>query len=340
MPPLPTTALLLLALLAGPSRAADSFEAVDMSALRQRAAAARAAGAGAAPAPAAAPAAEVRPETPEPRVMSGAVDMTPFLRRLEDLGFKTATVRVLLSRITVAFGAPDGAANAQWRWIRKILVLPDSLKQPGTNAVKYDLQPNEVATVIHELTHAANSVIASEAAAKGTPAHEHWDAVETIRNDLRASAYFYRYSGFKADEVSGYFMGAALSQVFDAVGEIALYNTTRAAPAGSDPDMLQGTLILPTAATARDDFDRMLAAKSDQVFGKVSVVDEASFEGSPIGWEERPMTKTQMYKNILGLEPPKDRVELLRRLNAADNEWVRDVKRRALETRRRLAPRR
>lgn len=331
-----TPLMLLLAALAGPALAADAFEAVDMSAIRERARAARAASA----APAAAPAEEVRPQTPEPAVMSGAVDMGPFLRRLEDLGFKTATVRTVLSRITVAFGAPSGSANAQWRWIRKILVLPDSLKQPGTSSVRYDLAPNEIATVIHELTHAANSVLASEAAAKGTPAREHWDAVETIRNDLRASAYFYRYSGFKADEVSGYFMGAALSEVFDAVVEIVTYNTSRALPAGMDPDMVQGALLLPTADTARDDFDRMLAAKGNQAFGKASVVEEATFEGAPVGWEERPMTKTQMYRGVLGLDPPQDRAELLRRLNAADNEWVRGVKQRALETRRRLAARR
>lgn len=337
MPPL----LLLLAALAGPALAADSFEAVDMSALRERArSAARAAPGAPAAGPAAAPAEEVRPQTPEPAVMSGAVDMGPFLRRLEDLGFKTGTVRTLLSRITVAFGAPSGSANAQWRYIRKILVLPDGLKQPGTSSVRYDLAPNEIATVIHEMTHAANSVLASEAAAKGTPAHEHWDAVETIRNDLRASAYFYRYSGFKADEVSGYFMGAAYSEIFDAVVEIVTYNTSRALPEGMDPDMMQGTLILPTAATARDDFDRMLAAKSGQAFGKVSVVEDAMFEGAPVGWEERPMTKTQMYRHILGLDPPKDRAELLRRMNAADNEWIRGVKKRALETRRRLAARR
>ena len=315
-----------------------------MNALRQRAAAARAAGAGAAPAraePAAgATAAEARPATPEPPVMSGAVDMGPFLRRLEDLGFKTGTVRTLLSKITVAFGAPSGSANAQWRFIRGILVLPDALKQPGTSSVRYDLKPNEIATVIHEMTHAANSVLASESAARGSVAFEHWDAVNTIWADLRSSAYFYRYAGFKADEVSGYFMGSSYSQVFDAIDEIVLYNTMRAAPADADIEALGGKLILPTAATARDGFEENLAKSANQVFGRVSVVDEAMFEGALIGWEERPMTKTQMYQNILGLNPPKNRAELLQRLNASDNEWIRDVRRRTIETRRRLAARR
>ncbi|MCM2304698.1 MAG: hypothetical protein NDJ72_08350, partial [Elusimicrobia bacterium] len=314
---------------------------IDMGALRQRAAAARAASAASgasAAAPAAAPAPEVRPESPEPRLMSGAVDMTPFVRRLEDTGFKTDTVRLLLTKMTVSFAAPDGAANAQWRFIRKILVLPDKLKQPGTNAIKYALNSDEVATVIHEMTHAANTLLASQTAPKGSVAYEHWDAVETIRNDLRASAYFYRYSGFKADEVSGYYMGDAISEVFDAIDEIVFYNTTHAAPPGTDPDMAQGNLLHPTAA-ALDDQGRAMAANERQVFGRVTVVEDATLEGAVIGWEERPMTKTQMYKNILGLDPPKDRPELLRRLNAADNEWMRDVKRRTLEARRRLAAR-
>lgn len=334
-----TPLILLLAALAGPALAADSFEAIDMNALRERArSAARAAPA--APAAAAAPAEEVRPQTPEPAVMSGAVDMGPFLRRLEDLGFKTATVRTLLSKITVAFAAPSGSANAQWRYIRKILVLPNALRQPGTSAIRYDLAPNEVATVIHEMTHAANSVLASETAAKGTPAYEHWDAVNTIWADLRGSAFFYRYAGFKADEVSGYFMGAAYYQVFDAVVEIVTYNTSRALPEGMDPDMVQGTLLLPTAQNARDPFEEALASRSGEVYGMATVVEDAMFEGTPVGWEERPMTKRQMYRHILGLDPPQDRAELLRRLNAADNEWIRGVKRRALETRRRLAVRR
>lgn len=62
--------------------------------------------------------------------------------------------------------------------------------------------------------------------------------------------------------------------------------------------------------------------------GKVSVVDSASFEGNLIGWEERPMTKTQMYQHILGLNPPKDRIELLARLNASQSEWARTVRQR------------
>lgn len=331
-----TPLILLLAAFAGPALAADSFEAVDMSALRARARAERAAPA----APAAAPAEEVRPETPEPAVMSGAVDMGPFLRRLEDLGFQTATLRTVLSKITVAFGAPSGSANAQWRWIRKILVLPAALQQPGTSAIRYDLRPNEVATVIHELTHAANSVLASETAGRGTPAHEHWDAVNTIWADLRSSAYFYRYAGFKADEVSGYFMGSAVSQVFDAAAEIVMVNTLRPAPEGADVDMLQGTLVMPTPQNARDPFEEGVAGRAGEAFGKVKVVEDAMFEGALIGWEERPMTKTQMYNNILGLNPPKDRAELLRRMNAGDNEWIRGVKRKTLETRRRLAARR
>lgn len=321
--------LALAAFLVLPARAADTLEAVDLQQFRP---ARRAAGPPAAEAAAAAPAPQ-----PAPAFESGGVDMAPFLRRLEDLGMRTGTMRVLLGQIRVSFDAPGASANAQWKWIRKILVLPDSLKQPGSSAIRYDLAPNEVSTVIHELTHAANSMLASETAPKGTPAFEHFDAANTIWADLRSSAYFYRYGRFKADEVSGYFMGAAYSEVFDAVGDIVLYNTTRAAPAGADLNALGSTLILPAQDGARDDYEKALAERQKRPFGTVSVNEDAMFEGAPIGWEERPMTKTQMYKNILGLSPPKDRAELLKRLNEADNEWIRDVKRRTLETRRRLA---
>jgi len=326
MNPLSTTALLLLAAcLAGPTHAADSFEAIDMTQLRERAKAQRAA----VQAPPAAAPAQV--------YESGSADMGPFLQRLEDLGFRTGVIRVLLGKISVSFGAPSSSANAEWKFIRGVLVLPDALKQPGSSSIRYDLAPNEISTVIHEMTHAAKSVLASETAPRGSPNFEHYDAVHAVWGDLRSSAFFYRYGWFKADEVSGYFMGAAMSEVFDAVGDIVLYNTTRPAPAGAELDTLGSTLIWPSAEDAKDPYAKGLADKFKHPFGANDVSDTAMFEGALIGWEERPMTKTQMYKNILGLSPPKDRAELLKRLNASDSEWIRDVKRRTLETRRRLA---
>lgn len=329
MRPLLTAAFLLIALNA---RAADALDGVDFSTLRARSAAAAAPAGTPAASPASMPASPSQPPAAHPA--GKGIDMGPFLRRLEDLGFKTDTVRVVLGRITVAFGAPSGSANAEWKYIRGILQIPDSFKQPGTNSIRADLAPNEVATVIHELTHAANSVLADKTAAKGTPAFEHWDAVYTIWADLRGSAYFYRYGGFKADEVSGYFMGDAYSEVFGAIVEIVTYNTTAPAPAGVPID---DVLRLPTAQDATNEWQKTLAASARQPFGKVSVVDSASFEGNLIGWEERPMTKDQMYKHILGLNPPKDRIELLARLNASQSEWARALKQRTRETRLRLA---
>ncbi len=328
MNPLSTTALLLLAaLIASPTRATDSFEAIDMTQLRARAQAQRAA---VEVAPAAAPA-------PAESYQSGSVDMGPFLQRLEDLGFRTGVIRVLLGNISVSFGAPSSSSNAEWKFFRKVLVLPDALKQPGTSAIRYDLACNEISTVIHEMTHAAKSVLASETAPPGSPNFEHYDAVHAVWGDLRSSAFFYRYGWFKADEVSGYFMGAAISEVLDAVDDIVLYNTTRPAPAGADLNTLGSTLIWPSPEEAKDPYSKALVEKLHNPFGTIDVTDTAMFQGDLIGWVERPMTKTQMYKHILGLSPPKDRVELLKRLNASDNEWIRGVKRRTLETRRRLA---
>jgi hypothetical protein len=137
-------------------------------------------------------------------------------------------------------------------------------------------------------------------------------AENSVWADLRSTAYFYRYGGFKADEVSGYFMGASLSEVLETVVEIATYNISRPAPAGADLGPQGDALVLPDP-------------------------ENAMFEGNPVGWEERSTTKTQMYRNILGLNPPKDRAELLKRLNASDSEWIRGVKRKVLEKRRQAA---
>jgi hypothetical protein len=320
--------LLAIAFLAAPARAADTLEGIDFKELRARAASVAAPTASAPEAPA--------PQAAAP-VPAGSVDMSPFLRRLEDSGLKSDGVRALLSRITVVFGEPSASANAQWKFLRKILVIPVSFKEPHGSAIRYDLAPNEISTVIHEMTHAENGVIASQAAPRGSVAFEHYDALYSIWGDLRSTAYFYRYGGFKADEVSGYFMGAAVSEVFEAITEIATFNTARPAPTGADTGPQGDALVLPSPESARDAWEKSLAEKARRPFGAVSVSETAMFEGSLVGWEERSTTKTQMYRNLLGLNPPKDRAELLKRLNASDSEWIRALRRKTLENRRRAA---
>jgi hypothetical protein len=265
-------------------------------------------------------------------VICGDADLSPFLRRLEDMGLSTEGIRALASKISVSYRAPSASANAQWGYIRKILYLPDTFKESGSQAVRYDLRPDEISTTIHELTHAEYSMIASADAAAGSAAKEHYDAVQSIWADVRSEAFFVTYAGSKADEVSGYFMGAAISEVADAVGDIVLYNTFKGGSKASDAG---SALLLPTAENAADDYEKALAARAKKPFGTVSVCDVAMFEGKLVGWEERPPVKTQMYSHILGLNPPKDPQELLARLNASNGDWIQGVREKVLAARRR-----
>jgi hypothetical protein len=256
---------------------------------------------------------------------SGGADLGPFLKRLEDNGLYTGTLRLLLSKISVKFRPPSASANAEWGYLSNTLYLPDTFKGPG-GAVRYDLASNEVSTAVHELTHAAREFVADEKADPGTPAREHHDAVKTIWADVRSEAYFTRYSWWKADEVCGYFMGAAVSEVFEAVGDIVLYNTFKGGAKGAAAAGKGTELLLPTPENAGDDWEKALAARALQKFGRVSVKESAMFEGKLIGWEERPMTQDQMYSRVLGLSPPRDPKDLLKRLNEADNDWIRSVR--------------
>jgi hypothetical protein len=259
----------------------------------------------------------------ETKVLSGSADLTPFIRRLEDLGMTTKTVRELLGKISVEYRAPRGAANAEWGYIRNVLYLPDTFKEKNSNAIRYDLAPNEVSTVIHEMTHAAREMIASETAAAGTPAREHYEAVKTIWADVRSEALLVRYSWWKADEVSGYYMGDAISEVVTSAGEIEIYNT---ALSGSKARDAGDTLLLPRPQDARNPWEVNLSERTKKPFSRVSVKETATFQGDLVNWEERTMTLDQMYNHILGLNPPKNPEELLARLNASDSAWIRGVK--------------
>ncbi|MBI4676043.1 MAG: hypothetical protein HY748_00490 [Elusimicrobia bacterium] len=157
-------------------------------------------------------------------VISGDVDLAPFFKRLEDLGFDTAEIRAVTREIEVFFRAPSGDAEAEWGYILDNLYIPDSFKQEGARKIRYDLKSNEIDTLIHEYTHATRDVAVSEDSPKGTPSHAHYKAVEAIWGNLRSRALLYRYAWMKADEVSGYFMGAAIGSVFEAVEDIVFYN--------------------------------------------------------------------------------------------------------------------
>lgn len=310
----------LLTVLLTLSGSASAFDgSVDLEALRRKAGPSAVEG--------------VAEKAPQGPVLSGGSDLTPFIERLDHLGFDTKLVRELLGKISVQFRAPSSTANAEWGYIRNILYLPDSLKKDG--ALKADLAANEVSTVIHELTHAAREFVASETAAAGTPAREHYEAVATIKNDVRSEAFLVRYSWWQADEVSGYYMGLAIGEVFEAVDEIVMYNTSYA---GAKAVEAGDKLILPSGPS-QDQFETALHNKVKDRFGNVSVKDSAMFEGKLIGWEERRMTKDQMYKHVLGLKPPKDHKELLERLNAADNDWARALRAKVLAARKKAAGR-
>ena len=185
--------------------------------------------------------------------------------------------------------------------------------------------------MIHELTHAERSLTASESAVKGTAAREHYEAVKDIWGNLRSRSLLYRFAWMKADEVSGYFMGAAVSRVFEAADEIVAYNAflegSRAGPEEG------GKLLIPTRQNAKDSWSKgFVEHRYAQPFGRNSVYDSAMFKEnalfSPelIHWEENQWVKERMYNNILGLKPPKDINDLLERLNKADNAWIRGVR--------------
>ena len=96
---------------------ADSLDA-QFSALKQKAkasvAASQAVAAQAAPPPA-------------PVIVSG-VDMSEFLRRLEDMTLDTTVLRGLLGQISVSFRDPSSSENAKYGQIVNNMYLPTSMK--------------------------------------------------------------------------------------------------------------------------------------------------------------------------------------------------------------------
>jgi hypothetical protein len=289
----------------------------------------------------------VDPLVPDPKpapAISGDADMSLFFQRLEDLGFDTREMRSLSTKLAVKFRAPGGDAYAEWGYLLKNLYIPNEFKEKTGGKIRYDLASNDIDTVIHEFTHAERSLTASKEAAKGTPAREHYEAVEAIWGDLRSRSLLYRFAWLKADEVSGYFMGASISRVVEASEDIVLYNTFlegSKAPSPAEAERLGGRLELPTSSDAKDAWSRAFVERYRGPFGRSSVSETAMFKDSsltspaPIGWNESQWVKDLMYNNILGLKPPKNIVDLLDRMNRSESAWARGVRAKVLEARRR-----
>jgi len=267
-------------------------------------------------------------------VISGDADMLPFFHRLESIGLDTREIRAVTGKVEVFFRKPSSDAEAGYSYISDNLYIPYELREANSKRIRFALETNNINTLLHEYVHAARDVSAGADAPRGTPGREQYEAESAIQADLRSQALFYRYSGMKANEVSAYFMGAAIAWVFTAANDVVFYNTKFN---GSKPstvaeaERLGGLLILPSPGSASS-WERMIL-NSYARFGQDSVYDDAKLNDNVITgfalihWPEREFIKENMYNNILGLKPPKTLVELVERLNTIDNDWIRGVRR-------------
>lgn len=302
---------LLAALLLFPAalRAAetDSLDA-QFSALKQRAkasaAASQAAAAQAAPPPA-------------PVIVSG-VDMSEFLRRLEDMTLDTKVLRGLLAQISVSFRDPTSKANAEYGWIVDNMYLPTSLKHKDRNAVRYDLQPGEIGTIIHELTHASADKLATSDAAAGSPGGEHYKALRMLSQQLRDGKLWAHYPNTKADELAGYYMGCAIQDVEQQKNILVMHSENSPVADQAEADRLGGAVFTfdqkggsPNAQPAHPSFQ----ARMNGMLGDCSVAQDAKFNDSPIGVEPDHNAKAVLFQNALGLNPPLSIRDLVKRLN-------------------------
>lgn len=259
------------------------------------------------------------------RVVAGSVDMTDFLARLEDLTLDTKALRGLLGRIGASFRPPTKTANAQYK--SGHLYLPDTFRDTKTGGLRYDLESNEISTVIHELTHASADLLASGSAPAGSPGREHQEALSMLVTQLRDNAAFaryVRYPGYRANELAAYYMGGAVADVADAAKFLAIYNSGlgQAGTLASDESQarkLGGNLLLfdqkPAGAPAGKEAPQVWKDMQRRMLGQADVGDVAQLDGSPIGVEPAFEVKGRLYQNVLGLRPPGSVKELADRLN-------------------------
>jgi len=259
-----------------------------------------------------------------PRVMSGSVDMTDFLTLLEDMTLDTTVLRGLLGQISVSFRPPTNEANAEYGWILNHLYLPDSLRDPKTGGVRYNLNSSEISTVIHELTHAAEDLLASGSAPAGSPAYEHHQALAMLASQVRDGAWAAHKPRTKANELASYYMGRAVADVADALDALRIYNA-RLGGGGtlvSDEEQarrLGGHILLfdqkPVGARPGGDAPQTWKDMQHRMLGHADVINAAQLGGRDIGVEPAAEIKGRLFQNALGLKPPLSVRELVDRLN-------------------------
>lgn len=263
-----------------------------------------------------------------PTLRAGSpVDMSEFLRRAESIGLSTFFLRRLLAEVPVHAGNPGGGAEASWGYIRGRVTIREDLLEPGTHRVPFDLPTHQLGTIFHELTHAANAVMADPKQPRESPAGAHHAVVEAIRGDLFVSEEqtaflgLPRYPRVKADEVTGYFMGLALDELFQDAR--SLIQTNVLAPgqvvlAPGDAARLGGRIVAPEDS-------HVAQAILRRRYGLVALKGQTYFQGELFPWQpERTHLKQEMWAKFLALHPPATGAELLERLNSLDNAWLRE----------------
>jgi hypothetical protein len=222
---------------------------------------------------------------PAAGLASDAVSPEPFFQRLEDAGMSTAYLRSLSRRLEIH--AHDNGGWPAWYEGNETIEVPDSYLVPDTYRFRSDLSATEVAALVEAYLDAANDLDLSEEAPVGSVGREHYEC----RRDLWANFVNdpdHQFLGFipvkptlKAERVMAIFVRRAIHQVL---------------VAAETPDA-------PV-----------------EEFGLVSVrppADPAMGEfPDPLGWDEtyRDAQKLRMYRNLLGLNPPRDTAELRARM--------------------------
>ncbi len=257
------------------------------------------------------------------------VDVSEFLRRAESMGLSTHFMRRTFAKIEVFAGNPGGGAEASWGYILKNITIDKDMLEEGTNRIRFDLSMSQTATLYHELTHAANSVMADSNLPRIAPAGAHHAVIEAIRADIfvkdekTAFLGLPRYPRVKADEVSGYFMGLSMMELYQDVH--TLITMSKMAPMQvikkpGDAARWGGKFVEP---------DDSLVYRNivNRTYGQTSLKQQTYFEGKQFQWDpERSALKAEMWDKFLALDTPKTGAELIERLNSLENPWIESVR--------------
>lgn len=279
-------------------------------------------------------------ETVRPRVLSGGIDMTGFLTRLEDMTLDTTVVRQVLGYVDVEFRAPTATANAEYGYYTNTLYVPDTFQLKGANAIRFDLTSDQIKTMIHELTHAAADHLATASAEAGTPAYEHYNALRQLHNQVRDGSAWAFFPNMKSDELSGYFMGCAIAKIAEVMVQLETYNRSGAGAEMTGPaeaERLAGALLVPGDRPPFTAADVFVIEDAKRRFGLCDVGTDAQFATKPIDVEPQTYIKHIMYNNVLGLKPPQDWKELVARLNQTKGPYITAVRAQVKDARLRSA---